>query len=136
MTAWLVALTPDARDALHGEQRVIERFPFKVGRESRLSTQKPWRSPERRVVGVAQLNDLYIIEPGEMVNVSREHFAIEHEGDRFVLTDRGSTCGTLVEGRPVGGDRKGGRVDLRDQDVIIVGTASSPFVFKFRATRT
>jgi hypothetical protein len=135
VAAWLVALTEEARAALKGQQLVIERFPFKVGRESRVGALGSRNAPERRLATAPQLNDLYLLEAGEWVNVSREHFAIEREGDRYYLVDRGSACGTLVEGQRVGGDRAGGRTELRDQDVIVVGTANSPFVFKFRTQR-
>lgn len=135
MAAWLVALTDEARAALHGEQRVVERFPFKVGRESRTGSASAWSASERRTGGAArQLNDLYIVDTGEVLNVSREHFTLEHEGDRYFLVDCDSACGTIVEGKVVGGDRRGGRVPLDDHDVIIVGTAASPFVFKFRVS--
>jgi pSer/pThr/pTyr-binding forkhead associated (FHA) protein len=67
------------------------------------------------------------------MNVSREHFQIEHNGTQYVLVDRQSTCGTLVEGQVVGGKQAGGAVPLRDGDVIIVGTSASRFAFKFRA---
>jgi pSer/pThr/pTyr-binding forkhead associated (FHA) protein len=134
MAAWLLALTEDARAVLRGEQRVIERSPFKVGRESRLGLAGPSEAREQRTGSAPQLNDLYIVDRGEVLNVSREHFLIEHEGSRYFLVDRGSACGTLVEGRMIGGDRKGGRTELHDHDVIIVGTSVSPFVFKFRTT--
>jgi pSer/pThr/pTyr-binding forkhead associated (FHA) protein len=133
MTAWLVALTEEARRALHGEQRVLDRLPFKVGRESRSAARRAAPTVDRRRGAVAQLNDLYILEDGEVVNVSREHFLIERDGDGYVLVDRASAGGTLVEGRRVGGDRAGGRAELHDHDVIIVGTSHSPFIFKFRA---
>jgi hypothetical protein len=133
MSAWLLALTKDSRAALHGEQKVIERFPFKVGRESRLGRPAPAPGTERRSRSMPQLNDLYLVEHGEVLNVSREHFLIERDGSGFVLVDRGSACGTIVEGRTIGGDRAGGRVALQDHDVIIVGTPGSSFVFKFRA---
>jgi hypothetical protein len=133
MAAWLLALTGDARATLHGDQRVIESFPFKVGRESRLVAAKPWQETERRRATRPPLNDVYIVDRGEVLNVSREHFLIEEEGGRYFLVDRGSACGTIVEGQIVGGDRNGGRVELHDHDVIIVGTPVSPFVFKFRS---
>lgn len=133
MAVWLVALTGEARAILHGEQRVIEHFPFKVGREGRTTAIKAGSASERRMGAAPQLNDLYIVDAGEVLNVSREHFAVEHEGGHYFLVDRGSVCGTIVEGQAIGGDRRGGRVALHDHDVIIVGTAASPFVFKFRA---
>jgi pSer/pThr/pTyr-binding forkhead associated (FHA) protein len=132
MTAWLIALTPEAQGALRGEQRVLDHLPFKVGRESRSASRRAGPAVDRRSGQVAQLNDLYIVEDGEVVNVSREHFLIERAGDGCVLIDRGSAGGTLVEGRRVGGDRAGGRAELHDHDVIIVGTSHSPFIFKFR----
>ncbi len=134
MPAWLVALTEDARRALNGEQRVIERFPFKVGRESRVGGRPAWQSAERRHKTAEQLNDIYIVEHGELLNVSREHFLIERHDHAYFLADRGSACGTIVEGRTVGGDRRGGRTPLHDHVVSIVGTPASPFVVKFRTS--
>ena len=131
MAAWLVALTQEARGVLHGEQRVIGVFPFKVGRESREGSGG-WVAPERRVGAAPALNDLYIVEHGQMLHVSREHFQIEQQEGRYFVVDRGSVCGTIVEGRGLGGARTGGRVEVHDQDVIIVGTSASPFVFKVR----
>lgn len=91
----------------------------------RAERRKPGASPPN--------NDLYLPDREEPLNVSREHFHIEPDGSGFVLVDRQSTCGTLVEGTRVGGQNNGGTVPLRDGDVIIVGTARSPYVFKFRA---
>jgi len=64
--------------------------------------------------------------------VSREHLMIQHNGTSYVLIDRQSVCGTIVEGAEVGGRGRGGAVPLKDGDVIIVGTSSSPYIFKFR----
>lgn len=77
-------------------------------------------------------NELYPIEEGELMNVSREHFQIARGDGGFVLEDRCSTLGTIVEGQTVGGENKGGRVSLHDGDSIIVGASVSPYVFKFR----
>jgi pSer/pThr/pTyr-binding forkhead associated (FHA) protein len=131
MTAWLVALTDEAQRALAGERRALESFPFRVGRESRVtSARPPWQ--DRRAGQTPQLNDLYIPDHRDQIVVSREHFQIELEGDGHVLVDRGSACGTLVEGARIGGDREGGRAPLHDHDVIVVGGSGSPFIFKFR----
>ena len=65
------------------------------------------------------------------MNVSREHFQIERRGSAYYLVDRGSACGTLLEGIVIGGDRTGGEQLLANGDVIIVGTSESRHVFKF-----
>jgi pSer/pThr/pTyr-binding forkhead associated (FHA) protein len=132
--ATLAALTPEAKDAIGGAELPITRFPFRVGRDSRGARRAVARiiMDRRRPVSRPN-NELYLPEPEQATNVSREHFQIEHNGAQYVLVDRQSTCGTLVEGQMVGGKQAGGAVPLRDGDVIIVGTSASRFVFKFRA---
>jgi pSer/pThr/pTyr-binding forkhead associated (FHA) protein len=128
-----VALTPEAKAALGAAEVEITKFPFRVGRESRGAPRvAPRTIAERRKSETRSSNQLYLPEHHEPFNVSREHFQIDHNGTRFILTDRQSACGTLVEGRLVGGQNKGGAVPLRDGDVIIVGTSASRHVFKFR----
>jgi pSer/pThr/pTyr-binding forkhead associated (FHA) protein len=122
----LIALTEPSREALRGDMRVIEGLPFKVGRECRLS-------PRNSDVGATPTNDLYICETGEVLHVSREHFLIDYDPTGgFILVDRNSLNGTIVEGRCVGGDRSGGEARLQDHSVIVVGGPTSPFIFKFR----
>jgi pSer/pThr/pTyr-binding forkhead associated (FHA) protein len=133
--AALVGLTPEARGALGAAELVIAAFPFRVGRESRADRRVSARTiTERRRPGSRPNNDLYLIEPDEPFNVSREHFEIDHNGTQYVLIDRQSTCGTIVEGSVVGGRNAGGAVRLGDGDVIIVGTSTSRYVFKFRVS--
>ena len=128
----LVALTPEARSAIGAETVAASPLPYRVGRESR-GPRRGWTlTREQRQLGTSPSNELYLPEPSEPLNVSREHFQIEWDGRGLVLVDRGSTCGTLVEGQEVGGQGQGGSVPLKDGDVIIVGTAFSPFVFKVR----
>jgi len=132
--AALAALTPEARDALGTAELELHHFPFRVGRESRGPRGGIARAVmERRQSASRPNNDLYLLEPTEPLNVSREHFQIEHNGTHWILVDRQSTCGTIVEGKVVGGRHAGGAAPLRDRDVIIVGTSSSRFVFKFLA---
>jgi pSer/pThr/pTyr-binding forkhead associated (FHA) protein len=131
--AMLVALTPEAHAALGARELEITRFPYRVGRESREAQRTPRGfATERRDPGSRPINDLFLHERKEPLNVSREHFVIDRRDAGYVLVDRESTCGTLVEGEPVGGENKGGTVAVRDGDVIIVGTSLSPYVFKFR----
>jgi pSer/pThr/pTyr-binding forkhead associated (FHA) protein len=131
--ALLVALTPEARDALGAPERDMKNFPYRVGRESRGTQRTPQGMvSERRNPGSRPSNDLYLPEHDEPMNVSREHFEIDRSDTGYVLADRASTCGTIVEGQPIGGDTRGGTLSLHDGDVIIVGTSRSPYVFKFR----
>ena len=129
----LVALTPEARSALGGNHLALGTFPYRIGRDSRGSR---WTGAgtitERRKAGSTPSNDLYLPDHDDPLNVSREHLQIERAESGFVLVDRKSTCGTLVEGELVGGQARGGSVALRDGDVIIVGTSRSPFAFKLR----
>lgn len=131
--AFLLALTAEAKAALGGYEAEITQFPFRVGRESRKIewTEKGIVS-EKRDPTVRPNNDMYLIDKSEIMNVSREHFQIDRAEGGFFLEDRRSTLGTIVEGDTVGGQNKGGRVTLRDGDVIIVGASVSPYIFKFR----
>ena len=133
LRASLIALTPEAKAALGGAELVIARLPFRVGRESRRRPHAAGRTiAERRKPKRPPTNELYLVEKGEPFNVSRDHFQIQHNGTRYILVDRQSACGTIVEGAVVGGRGAGGAVQLNDGDVIVVGTSGSPYVFKFR----
>ena len=129
----LKALTSVARTALQSDACSISSFPFRVGREMRtLHGPVPREIAERRKRGItAPNNDLYLLESGTEVFVSREHFLIEQVGGEFRLVDRQSTLGTWVEGRLIGGDQRGGNCRLLPGDVIITGSHKSGFIFKF-----
>ena len=132
--AMLVPLTPEARAAARDAERIpIHRFPFRVGRESRLAVRHGMlQVAERRKLDHPPNNDLYLLDTGNPLNVSREHFQIEEDGDGgFVLVDRGSACGTLVGDQAVGGEDRGGRATLTPGNVIVVGTSASPYIYKF-----
>ena len=126
----LKALTPEAKAALGGIYYKIARFPFRVGRESRTVTNEGYIGSRRQTNPVPN-NDIYLAETGDLFNISREHFLIDVQGGNYVLVDRGSACGTLVEGELVGEKRKGGSRQLSNNDVIIAGTSESKFIFKF-----
>ncbi len=137
-TAMLTAVTEEARQALGGRTHVvIKQFPFKVGRESRLSPRPVARwaaAVDRRLRKSPELNDLYLIEPPSPLgfHISREHFAIDWVGSDLVLIDRNSTCGTCVGEYEVGFDSKDVRAQICDGDLITVGSRHSPYVYQFR----
>ncbi len=126
----LEALTGEARAALQGPSLALTERPFRIGRESRVANRPV--AVERRRGDAPKTNDLYVRDTDEYWNVSREHLLIDRDAEGYYVLDRGSACGTIVGGRAIGGERRGGRTSLHDNDVIVVGTASSPFVFRFR----
>jgi pSer/pThr/pTyr-binding forkhead associated (FHA) protein len=129
----LRALSEEARNAMHRDEREIGHVPYRVGREQRVAlVGGEYRSIERRQTGVPPTNDLYLLDTGEKLNVSREHFQIEQEPDgSYVLVDRGSACGTFVDDQPVGGNDERGRCPLKNGSTIRVGISSSPYLFEF-----
>ncbi|MBI4161973.1 MAG: FHA domain-containing protein, partial [Acidobacteria bacterium] len=109
---YLRALTPAARRALGGETFVLGRFPFRVGRQDH-PPHDEGASPERASGKAGRASDFGIREAGSRKFLSRDHFLIDLRPDgRFVLVDRGSALGTIVEGRLVGGHRRGGETEL------------------------
>ena len=130
--ARLIARTDDARRALGMAEVIIEAFPLNVGRECRTALMKLSMSVDRRLGGTSQVNDIYLVDPIPPYRVSREHFLIDCAEGKFILTDRGSVGGTIVNGTTLGGDRRGGHTELHNQDEIVVGDETSPLVFVFR----
>lgn len=136
--AMLQALNPETKNAvpqalLRDDKVVISQFPYKIGRESRVIRidGRLERIERHKKDDSPPNNDLYLMDRGERLNVSREHFQIEKNGSGYFLVDRGSACGTKVEGVNVGGDDRGGSVELHDGDVIAVGAVGTPYLFRF-----
>jgi hypothetical protein len=136
--AVLKAMTPEAeRSVPDGRMEVgfivIRHFPFMVGRESRgaIVDGKFLRSERPRVNGRNPLNDLYLIDAVEPLEISRSHFQIESTAEGYLLIDRGSACGTTVGGIHIGGDDAGGSAPLKDGDTVGIGTESTPYLFTF-----
>lgn len=133
--ALLIPLTTEAGNALGGRDRVeIDRLPFRIGRESRLAMiGGELTFMERRKGDAPPNNDLYLIDEGQLLNISREHLQIEKAaGGGFLVRDRGSACGTHVDGRSIGGLDKTGSLALNNDSEIIVGTRESPYRFTVR----
>lgn len=128
----LVALTPQAKNALHGRDAVaIDRVPFRVGRESRKGVMDGIQFYlERRKEASAPSNNLYLEDRGKLLNVSRRHLEIDVTVTGEVeIRDLGSRCGTLVNGTVIGGsDRPGALIISRDSEIVI-GTPDSPYRF-------
>lgn len=136
-TPVLIPMTNEARATFQGEEIKLHKFPFRIGRECRLNSEGQMKRREHSKLIFPPNNDLYLIDQGKFLSVSREHFQIDKKGDgTYELVDRGSTCGTIVNNKVVGGHDRGGSCLLQDGDVIVVGTPRSTFVFKFLSSAT
>jgi len=136
--AVLQAMTPEARasvsqGALEGDLIRINRFPFSVGRESRVSEVdgKLIRTERVKHVDGSPSNDLYLADTNRPLNISREHFRIHQTNNGYMLHDRCSACGTSVENQRIGGRDSGGEIALKDGDIIAIGVEDTPYIFKF-----
>ncbi len=93
---------------------VIEQLPFRVGRSHG---------------GPLDSNDLKLLDH-KPYTVSRHHFVIEVERDGYVICDRGSFLGTIVNGKRIGGRRHDGRALLSTgRNRVVVGDDHSRFQF-------
>lgn len=135
----LEPLTLEARSALPQCLRsityvMIHKLPFRIGRESRV---RPTKGGLERVErpsladDCASNNDLYLVDSGEKLNISREHLQIELRDGNYVVADRGSACGTHVGDSAIGGDGQLGVSHLCDGDTITIGTKTSPYQYRF-----
>jgi len=136
--AVLEAMTPEAISAVAQGNIIngfipIRKFPYRIGRESRVRVVdgKVERIERPKLNQVEPNNDLYLVDRGVLLNISREHLQLERDGKQFNLVDRGSASGTKVNMKPVGGDDSGGIIAVRDGDEITIGTMASPYRYRF-----
>lgn len=134
MSKWplLVPLTDEARGALNGKEHIeIDELPFRIGRESRMAFVKgEMVYMERRKGETTPNNELYLLDHGERLFISREHLQIEAgDNGEFRVHDRGSACGTQVDGRTIGGRDTPGSAPLYDDSELVIGTRESPYRF-------
>lgn len=131
--ALLVPLTPEAREALGGQDHVaIDTLPFRIGRESRMAmVGGKLTYMERRKGDTPPNNDLYLVDNGELLNISREHLQIEKTRDGEIrVHDRGSACGTRVGDAAIGGNDRTGSLAITEDSEIVIGTRESPYRFR------
>jgi len=75
---------------------------------------------------------LYLIDGGDSLHISREHFRIDWINGRLIVVDRGSHSGTIVAGKRIGIGQPTDDVEVLDGDTIVVGHSNSPYVFRFQ----
>ncbi len=115
-TLTLEGITPRAAAALPVNPFQITQFPFRLGR----------KSPDPLVY-----NDL-MIPDSVPLQVSRHHLTFIKQEGRLGVVDRGSTLGSWVDGRQIGGpSRLSGPVFFTGPEALVVlGAQDSPFRFR------
>ena len=115
-TITLEGITPRAAAALPVTPFQITQFPFRIGRES-----------EDPLI----YNDLMLADSVPL-QISRHHLAfVKHQG-RVGVVDRGSTLGSWVDGRQVGGPSglSGPVFFTGTEGLLVLGQRDSPFRYR------
>ena len=136
--AILLPLTKTATEAIvkgqcKNDLISIMNFPFKIGRESRLDRSDNGLFVKLRLVKNSSRpnNDIYLINDGGDLQISKEHMQIEKKTEQFILKDRGSTNGTTINDVTFGGHKKVFEEVLKDGDIIKIGNDNSEFKYQF-----
>jgi CRP-like cAMP-binding protein len=116
----LFPLTHKAAETLPEEGLAITTFPFRIGRASEA------REPE-----ALDLNDLWLLDKTPF-EVSRNHMSIDiWDGTQYIVRDRGSYLGTIVNETQIGGGVAKAVAALSPGDnVIVLGGPKSPYQFR------
>jgi len=136
--AVLKPITSEAERAVHrtclpNHMIGVWEFPFNLGRESRIVTIKGEEVIMERKKGDGHKpnNDFYILDFGKRLQISREHLGIDFVDGEFFVTDRKSSCGTIINAESIGGSDEGGKHVLKQGDLIKLGTDESHYIFEF-----
>lgn len=136
--AVLVPLTPEAEKSILDMQTINKlvpmfEFPFKVGRESRMSENDRGLFVKLRILNNVSKpnNDIYLVNNTESLEISKEHFQIEKKDDIYFIKDRNSTLGTKLNDKEIGKDNANNSYILEDKDIIKIGSSDSKYEFQF-----
>ncbi len=117
-TISLAAQTDTLRAQIGAAPIRITEFPFIVGRVPEAGEPEPPHHPN------------LLLRDHEPFRLSRDHFMVTRSGDRLLISDLGSTLGTIVNGRAIGHHFMRDAAPLhQDANQIIAGGQGSPFEF-------
>ncbi|MBN2602228.1 MAG: cyclic nucleotide-binding domain-containing protein [Candidatus Marinimicrobia bacterium] len=112
-------LTKEANTALKGKELQIKKFPFKIGRNS------------SHVSDAIFVNNDLCIDDIVPYNVSKNHMSINFQNNQFYILDRGSSLGTIVNGKQIGGQVSNYKTNLNPgENIVIIGGEASPYQFR------
>ncbi len=112
----LTGETPEARDSLPSNPYRVEHLPLLIGRR----TDDPL------------VNNHWNIADDRPWQISRHHLKLVKEAGRVCAVDRGSTLGSLVDGKVMGG-RSGppGPIECKEPEgFLVLGNDSSPYRYQ------
>ncbi|MCW2241521.1 cyclic nucleotide-binding domain-containing protein [Azospirillum canadense] len=114
----LIAQSDVLRARIGGGPLPIKRLPFVVGRALASGEAPPLRQPD------------LCIDDQEPFRLSRDHFMITRQQNRLLVTDLGSTLGTVVNGQAIGQNVMRDTALLRRGDNhVVAGGEGAPFDF-------
>lgn len=136
--AVLIPITSEAEKSILDMQTINKlvpmfEFPFKVGRESRMSENDRGLFVKLRILNNVSKpnNDIYLVNNTESLEISKEHFQIEKKDDIYFIKDRNSTLGTKLNDKEIGKDNANNSYILEDKDIIKIGSSDSKYEFQF-----
>jgi len=132
--AVLFPMNEKAKTSIANEKLIsISRFPYKIGRESRVSKNDRGFFVKLRLFDENSTpnNDIYLIDNDELLQISKEHLEITIKDNSFFVIDRGSMNGTTINNETIGGNRKITKKEIKDGDKIKIGSKESSYEFQF-----
>lgn len=130
----LLPVTKEATMSLMDKKMiVINSFPYRVGRESRISESDRGIFVKLRILNspINPNNDIYLVNTTQNLEISKEHFQIEKKDNKYYIKDRSSTLGTKLNNKEIGKENAKDFFDLIDGDIIKIGSSNSQLEFKF-----
>ncbi len=140
--AVLLPLTNEAKNSIvdtkaHNKIISMFHFPFKVGRESRMSENDRGLFVKLRILksNSQPNNDVYLVNCTNNLEISKEHFQIEKINNNYFIKDRNSSLGTKLNDEEIGKEKTDTSFPLKDGDIIKIGSSNSVYEFKFLILR-
>ncbi|HWD38010.1 MAG TPA: cyclic nucleotide-binding domain-containing protein [Fimbriimonas sp.] len=114
----LIPQTDKLRAQIGSAHIKVSSLPFVIGRVPAADEAPPPRQPD------------LLVKDWEPFRLSRDHFMIASRDGRLIISDLGSTLGTVVNGVPIGWDFMRDSAPLhRGENRIVAGGQGSPFEF-------
>lgn len=92
----------------------IKEFPFKIGRSATVENDQ--------TDNILTDNHLFVYEKEEPYTLSENHFLFDKVEGHFVIVDRGSKSGVIVNGMKINGCFV---IDKKENNIIVVGDSDS-----------